>query len=965
MADGVITIDTRMDTRGIDKGIGSLKKSLMSLGGLIGKAFSVVALAKFGKQAVDLASDITEVQNVVDTAFGEMSYKIEEFAKTSIENFGMSKLSAKQMASTYVAMARGMGQGLNTASDMAIEMTGRLGDISSFYNKTLSEVETIGRAVYSGETEPLKQIGVIMTEAQLQTFALSQGYKTLYKNMSASEKLYVRQQYFLNATSLAQGDFVKTQDSWANQTKILSERWKEFLSIVGSGLITVLTPLIQVINQILASLISLANGISKVLGAVFGKNSAASEGKKQADALAGSYTDVEDAIAGTGTASKKSAKQMKGMISNLDELNVINSQNNYGGAGGAGAADFSNIDAILEKTNEEGEEVPKWIDAVKKRLNELADLFKKGFFDGFGDTFKERIDNIKDNIASIKKSLKDIVTDPAVVSSFNRFLDSFSYNLGKVAGSFASIGITIAQNLTGGLAKYLSQNTERIKKYLVNMFDIKADTLDIIGNFAKSFAKIFEAFGMENGQQVTANLIGIFADALMGIDVFLSKGLRDISNVIAKPFIDNANAIQMALDGLLGVFSKVTGTIKDFVDSTVDAFNELYDSKIHLFFDDVASGLSELTESFFAFWNTYVNPLLSEMSDMFDQTFKGHVTPLINQVINLLGGLTDSARTLWNGALKPMLDWLISNVLTAITPIVKTIWKLVLDAISGIIDALSDIIKILHGLIEFITGVFSGDWNKAWNGISKIASGALNLIFDVVKTIMKAIGNIINSVLSAISSAFKIAFNSLVSLTKSIFNDIRNAITSNMNTTKNGITTVVNAIKTAWINGWSSLKSSTVSILRDLWNGMKGVINTIIAGVESMANAVVMGINTMLTSLNGLKVDIPKGIPGIGGTSIGFNIPPIPKVSIPRLASGAVIPPNNEFLAILGDQRQGTNIETPLSTMKQAFLEALSEYKQQVNVDVRLEGDAKGLFRVMREESYSYNRRTGKNAFTY
>lgn len=353
------------------------------------------------------------------------------------------------------------------------------------------------------------------------------------------------------------------------------------------------------------------------------------------------------------------------------------------------------------------------------------------------------------------------------------------------------------------------------------------------------------------------------------------------------------------------------------------------------------------------------------MADMFDKTFKGHVTPLINQVIELLGGLTDSARTLWNGALKPMLEWIISNVLTAVTPIVKTVWKLVLDAISGIIDALSDIIKILHGLIEFITGVFSGDWNKAWNGIAKIASGALNLIFDVVKTIMKAIGNIINSVLSAISSAFKIAFNSLVSLTKSIFNDIRSAITSNMNTTKNGITTVLNAIKTAWINGWSSLKSSTVSILRDLWNGMKGVINTIIAGVESMANAVVMGINAMLTSLNGLKVDIPKGIPGIGGTSIGFNIPPIPKVSIPRLASGAVIPPNNEFLAILGDQRQGTNIETPLSTMKQAFLEALSEYKQQVNVDVRLEGDAKGLFRVMREESYSYNRRTGKNAFTY
>ena len=192
MADGRVTIDTRLDTSGAVSGMNGLSKSLKKIGGLVAVAFSVTTLVKFGKQALSIASDIQEVQNVVDTAFGSMSYKMEQFAETSLKTFGLSKLTAKQMASTYAAMAKGMGQSLGTATDMSLEITGRLGDIMSFWNKSASEVETIGRAVYSGETEPLKQIGVIMTEAQLETFALSKGYKTLYKEMSASDKLLVR-----------------------------------------------------------------------------------------------------------------------------------------------------------------------------------------------------------------------------------------------------------------------------------------------------------------------------------------------------------------------------------------------------------------------------------------------------------------------------------------------------------------------------------------------------------------------------------------------------------------------------------------------------------------------------------------------------------------------------------------------------------------------------------------------------
>ena len=249
MADGKVTIQTQLNSEGFKKDVNDLTRngtrsfntlnnsviktehsinnmsgSLKRIAGLLATSFSIGSLIKFGKQSLELASDLTEVQNVVDTSFGSMSSKMEAFAQTSADTYGISKLSAKNIASTYAAMAQGMGQGLNEATDKALEMTGRVADIASFYNLTLDRVNTIGRAVYSGETEPLKQIGVIMTEAQLQTFALSNGYKTLYKNMSAAEKLEVRQAYFLAQTNLAAGDFVRTQNSWANQTRILSER---------------------------------------------------------------------------------------------------------------------------------------------------------------------------------------------------------------------------------------------------------------------------------------------------------------------------------------------------------------------------------------------------------------------------------------------------------------------------------------------------------------------------------------------------------------------------------------------------------------------------------------------------------------------------------------------------------------------------------------------------------------------
>lgn len=365
-ADGRILIRTEFDKTGINTGMSSITKSLTKIGTLV-KASLGIGFVLAGKQAVQLASDLQEVQNVVDVAFGDMAYKIEQFADNSIENFGLSELSAKQMASTFMAMANGMSQPLDVASDKAVELTGRLADISSFYNKTISEVETIGRAVYSGETEPLKQIGAIMTEAQLQAFALSQGYSELYKNMSAADKLFIRQSYFLSVTNQAAGDFVRTQDSWANQTKVLSENWKEFLSTIGSGLINVLTPLVKLLNTAVTGATMLAKAIAQVFGLQSNVEQSTVTTSEAVSSTVDSQEDLEDGVKGTN-------KALKRQLAYFDDINILGEKTSGAGSSSSTTGGFSDNGLV-----DGGKKVNKELEGLVSNLTKVKEFFDKTF----------------------------------------------------------------------------------------------------------------------------------------------------------------------------------------------------------------------------------------------------------------------------------------------------------------------------------------------------------------------------------------------------------------------------------------------------------------------------------------------------------------------------------------------------------------------------------------------------------
>lgn len=265
-ADGNIIIGTSVDVGGIDTGLHKIQKQFRKLGRLAFATIGVKAFAKLGKAAIDAASDLQEIQNVVDVAFKDTSYKIEEFSKVCIQYFGMSEIAAKKTAGSFMAMATSIGINKEAASDMAVELTGLSGDFASFYNISQEYAKVAMSAVFTGETETVKRYGIIMTEANLQEYALTEGIEKKVKAMNAEEKALLRYNYLMSVTKNMHHDFERTQNNWANSVRVLKEQWTQFMTLLGTGFIHALQPAIQVINILIGKLIAVFQYLNALLG---------------------------------------------------------------------------------------------------------------------------------------------------------------------------------------------------------------------------------------------------------------------------------------------------------------------------------------------------------------------------------------------------------------------------------------------------------------------------------------------------------------------------------------------------------------------------------------------------------------------------------------------------------------------------------------------------------------------------
>lgn len=243
------------DSRNAAEKSNSLGKNLINAGKSIGKVgkelttkltLPIIAAAT---ASFKLASDLNESMNKVDVAFKDSAKQVKDWSETTLIKYGIAKGSALDMAATFGDMSTSMGLTTRDAANMSTELVGLAGDLASYKNISISEAETGLNGIFTGETESLKRLGIVMTEANLQQYALSKGIKKKVQDMTEDEKVMLRYKYVLNATKNSQGDFVRTGGGAANQMRILGQSLKELGETMGQNLIPLVTPLIKDLNK--------------------------------------------------------------------------------------------------------------------------------------------------------------------------------------------------------------------------------------------------------------------------------------------------------------------------------------------------------------------------------------------------------------------------------------------------------------------------------------------------------------------------------------------------------------------------------------------------------------------------------------------------------------------------------------------------------------------------------------------
>lgn len=958
-ADGSIIIDTRIDTKGMSRGISTVESGFSRLtsaakkvGAAIAAAFALRKIVQFANECIELGSDLVEVQNVVDVTFGSMAGHIEKFSKDAIKGFGLSELAAKQYTSSMGAMLKASGiQNLgatteqitknmseamkknfdasgDAVTDMSIALTELSADIASFYNLSTDEAYSKIRSGLVGITMPLRQIGINMSEVNLEQFRLSQGMTTAYSKMTQQEKVMLRYQYLLSVTSDAQGDFARTSGSWANQTRVLRLQLQGIKADLGKGFINLFTPILQMINRLLAGLAKLASAFKAFTNLITGNkgDTSTSTGAGIADTT-DAYTDAADAAENYANATQDSAdattaaaKANKKYLSGLDQIHRFETEkaDTSTGSGskkkatttpGSAAAnlapsmDFGSLakgETVVDKT---AQKMKTLFDMILQKTQPAVSALKKLWNEG---------------LAKLRNFTWTALKD---------FWDLFLVPLGNW-----TLGTGIPRFIEALNKGLMRIDWERINSAMADLWKKLEPFAEAVGEGLLWF---WENVLVPLGTWTMNEVVPRFLSTMSAVIAVLMAIIE-----VAKPYIlwlwENLLTPIAEWTGelFLAAWDKLIAGLTDFSDWCKEN-------------PEFVREIINLVIAFFAAWAitkliSGIASLINTIGSLFALIASNPIIAIVAVIIVLLTELwlhwdevstwcsetferlKNNVVSTWNG-LKAKVILIGTKISNAFTGVWSTIRTAAVDAWNTITTKLItawDNIKL---------------WAKTkFDGLKTSVSTVWNLMKINASTMW---GNIKTAIMDKVTAIKSEARIKLEEFRKNVLNKWTSFNTNAKNKWETIQTTIVDFVKniktkaTNWIN---KFKSGFIGAFNGIKAGIKRPINAIIGFINSMIDGVVSGMNWVIDALNRVSFTMPSWM---GGYHFGLNIARIEAADwhIPELARGAVIPPNAPFLAKLGDQKHGTNIEAPLDTIKQAMREA-GGGNQPIHIQMYLDG---------------------------
>lgn len=869
------------------KGIQSLAKKTAAT---LAAAFGVKKIVDFGKSCLELGSDLAEVQNVVDVTFPNMTAQVDKFAKSAAQSFGLSETMAKRFTGTFGAMAKAFGFSESQAYEMGSSLTKLAGDVASFYNISQDEAYTKLKSVFTGETESLKDLGVVMTQTALDSYALANGFGKTTAKMSEAEKVALRYSFVQNQLAAAQGDFARTSGSWANQVRILTLQFDSLKATIGQGLINLFTPVIRVINTVIGKLITLANAFKSFTELITGqKSSSSASGQISAigSAAAGASTGMDNAASsadnlssannGVAKSAQKAAEKMRALMG-FDQINRLDSQTDStsstpssgsgtgtGGVGGAGI-DFGSLaqgETVVDKADKQ---FTKMFQNIKKLCDPATQSLKRLWNEGLA-----RLGTFTFN------SLKD-------------FWKNFLVPVGK-------------WTLGTGIPRFIDA---------LNNGLMKAD-FDKIRNSLNGLWKALTPFAIHVGE----GLLWFWENVLVPFGTWTANELIPMFLDNFSTAISTFNSILIALQPLFQWFWD--SVLQPIAQWTGGAFNAIWDKTNGLLktFSDwcaanpgVIQTIATVIASFFAAWKIsefianaagFITTIANIVSSI--KSISGAVALVktgVEALVGVLGGplvigiaaaiaagilLYKNWDTICEYAAK-LREW-VTEKTRALRDDATKAFETLRDNVKNAVKALRDDIKekwdwIQEKLSQFskwLGSTFKTDWTKNFGIFGTVLKGFLKSAKDVIRDV-------------------KQIFNG--------FNDFISGVFSGN-----------------WQKAWTGIKNIFVGVFRGLADIAKSPINAIVGGFNSVLGVV----NGLIRKVNNIrfKITVPDWVPGVGGKWWGFNGFNIPTVgTIPMLANGGFVKANTPQLAMIGDNRHQGEIVSPENKLQEMAVKAAS-----------------------------------------
>lgn len=665
---GQIGLDLVVNQNQFDRQMRGITNIASKAGKILAGAFAIKKITEFTSACLDLGSDLAEVQNVVDVTFSKMNEQVNNFAQNAVFQFGLSETMAKQYTGTFGAMAKAFGFVESEAYAMSTTLTGLAGDVASFYNITQGEAYTKLKSVFTGETESLKDLGVVMTQTALDQFALANGYGKTTAKMTEQEKVALRYAFVQQQLSLAQGDFARTSDSWANQVRILKLQFDSLRASLGQGFIAALTPVIKVINTIMGKLVQLANVFSAFMKRLFGVKSDSSSGIGAVASDVSSATNAMDNLSnstsGVGSAAKKAAKEIKGLMG-IDEINTISSTSSDSDSGSGDSSGIGNIG------------MDDWDFSQQEKATDV--LLSKV------EVFADKVRNIFKNISNFIKKHKEIILSiiGGLVSGIIAFF--IAGNWGAITGAIASV---------------------------IGWIELIPTALGLAG------------LALTTPAALIAGAVAVVTTAFLY--------LWQTSDSFRNALINGWNALVSALTPY---FKAIMGALKLVGDFLVTVLKPI----LFLLWDAWCTVVDNIVKVTMSLWTNCIAPVVKFLGECLKKIIDGlnEIWQVWKPTIEKIGEILI---VIWNNCLKPVINWLGNEFIQA--------FRNVGNYIKPILESL----KIMFGgLIDFIVGVFTGNWQKAWQGVQNIFRGIFDGLTNIAKKPLNAIIDAINAMIRGLN----------------------------------------------------------------------------------------------------------------------------------------------------------------------------------------------------------------------